>query len=318
MNSSFFNLRSNIEDIRSLLNLSSSITDVDNQRAIFRSVVVLLVASWEQFVEQLADSSITVMIDRLRDPSTLPNKVKESIAVNSVSTNRGNTKEFCDSVWGFAHKGWKQEYINYCTKLTSDLHTASVSNVKDLYWRILGIRDLTQEWSYLSLTDTECVEKLGQIIEIRHDIAHGANVLTASLTGEKVEEYVNFITAISKQTFYIIFDKTAELSQSHGIEYKLNQAGLKAIIAYAAKNKSKSITLAEIKKLGSSAQGNHNKLCHEPWALLEKADQKTRKVTDRLQTFYNDELALPRRILVFENGESISKPKTEMIRYSDL
>ncbi len=318
MNKSFFNLKSNIEDIRSLIKLSSSIADVDNQRAIFRSVVVLLVASWEQFVEQLADSSIAVMTDRLRDPSTLPNKVKESIAINSIPTNQGNQKEFSDSVWGFAHKGWKQAYINYCTKLTSNLHNASATNVIDLYWRILGIRDITQKWSYLSLANTECVEKLDQIIEIRHDIAHGANIMTEYLIEEKVEEYTNFITGISKQTFYIILDKTAELSQAQGIEYKLNQAGLKAIITYAGENKSKLLTLAEIKKQGSSAQGNHNKLCYDPWALLEKIDQNTRNVTDRLHKYYKDELALPLRVLVFENGESIAKPRTEMIKYSEL
>jgi hypothetical protein len=318
MNRSFFNLKSNIEDIRSLIKLSSSIDDLDNQRAIYRSVVVLLVASWEQFVEQLADSSIEVMTDRMRDPSTLPNKVKESIALSSIPINRNNQKEFSDSVWGFAHKGWKRAYIAYCSKLTSELHNASAFNVKDLYWRILGIRDLTCKWTYKNLSNNDCVDKLVQFIEIRHDIAHGANKMTKYLTVENIEDYINFVSGISKQTYFIILDKTAELSQPHGIEYKLSQSGLKTIINYAGENKSKMLTLTEIKKLGSSAQGNHNKLCYQPWSLLEKVDVKTRKVTDRLHMFYKDQLELPLRVLVFENGESISKPDTEMIKQSKL
>jgi len=318
MKKSLINLRSNIEDIRSLIKLSSSIDDHDNQRAIYRSVVVLLVASWEQFVEQLADRSIEVMTARMRDPSTLPNKVKESIALHSIPTSRSNQKVYSDSVWGFAHKGWKEAYIEYCNKLTSELHNASTSNVKDLYWRVLGIRDLMRNWTYISLSNRDCVEKLDQIIEIRHDIAHGANKKTEYLTEENIEDFVNFITGISKQTYNIIFDKTAELSQPHGIEYKLNQSGLKKIITYAGKNESEILVLKEIKDLGSSAQGNHNKLCYEPWSLLEKIDIKTRKVKDRLHLFYKNQLDLPLSVLVFKNGESIAKPSTEMIKYSEL
>ncbi len=70
------NFQTNLKDITVLLDLSS-IIDSSKQRPIFRSSVVLLVALWEQFIEQLAERSVTVLTDRLRDSTPLPDNVKQ-------------------------------------------------------------------------------------------------------------------------------------------------------------------------------------------------------------------------------------------------
>ncbi len=76
MKRSLSNFKTNLNDINALLDLSSNI-DSAEQRAIFRSAVVLLIASWEQYIEQLAESSVSVLTDRLRDSTPLPINVKQ-------------------------------------------------------------------------------------------------------------------------------------------------------------------------------------------------------------------------------------------------
>ena len=80
----------------------------------------------------------------------------------------------------------------------------------------------------------------------------------------------------------------------------------------------RTLTLGEIKNLGSSAQGNHNKLCYEPWALLKKKGRSTRHILDRMIRFYNNEIPLPLEILVFDNNEAIAKPGTREVLFFDL
>ncbi len=62
----------------------------------------------------------------------------------------------------------------------------------------------------------------------------------------------------------------------------------------------------------------HNKLRYEPWALLEFVDRYTRRISDRLHHFHDDEISLPLEILVFDNNEAIAKPRARQVVFSDL
>ncbi len=78
------------------------------------------------------------------------------------------------------------------------------------------------------------------------------------------------------------------------------------------------ITVNEIKKLGTSAQGNHNKLCYEPWGLLAERDRNSRYITDKLMAFSSGELSLPLEILVFDNQDAIAAPDTRYVLIFEL
>jgi hypothetical protein len=90
------------------------------------------------------------------------------------------------------------------------------------------------------------------------------------------------------------------------------------IISTGARKADRILSIREIKALGSSAQGNHNKLRYEPWGLLEIIDGRTRRVSDRLIEFYGGTLRLPLNILVFDNGDAISTPNTPYITFAEM
>ena len=155
-------------------------------------------------------------------------------------------------------------------------------------------------------------------MDIRHDIAHGANRRSDEITEVFLRAQADFMTKIANDVYQTIFDYTAELSCEQAISYSLTPKCYRDIIAEASQKANRIITLDDIRALGSSAQGNHNKLCYEPWGLLEVVDAHTRLITDRLIQFANGELRLPLRILVFDNNDSIPEPETAYILISEL
>ena len=58
------NLLDTMEDIKALLDLSLTEAGQERSLIIFRSAVVLMVAAWEQYVEQLAEISVSVLTAR--------------------------------------------------------------------------------------------------------------------------------------------------------------------------------------------------------------------------------------------------------------
>lgn len=111
MKKSLSNLENSLEDVTALLELTQLQISSSQKSAILRSAVVLIIASWEQFVEQLAEASVSVLTSRLRDASTIPEEVKQSISSALVKESKPNLREFSQSVWQFSDKGWKTAYI---------------------------------------------------------------------------------------------------------------------------------------------------------------------------------------------------------------
>ena len=312
------NLLDTMEDIKALLDLSLTEAGQERSLIIFRSAVVLMVAAWEQYVEQLAEISVSVLTARLRDSSPVPEAVKQSVAVFSVKENRSNLKNFSNSVWQFSDKGWKETYAQYCRYSTSKLNTASSANVSELYKNILGISDVTSTWAFDNLLANDCSVRMDDLVNLRHDIAHGANNRSEELNEGYIRNQVEFMTKIVQDTYQTIFDHMTDLSCKQALTYPLTPSCYRKIIAFASQKTTGIITLKEIKSLGSSAQGNHSKLCYAPWGLLEEIDKNTERITDRLIQFSNGELKLPLKILVFDNNDSIPAPNTPYVLISEL
>ncbi len=320
MDNSLNNLRIAMDDIETLLSLSSTNDGRDHKNNILRSAVVLMVASWEQFVEQLAENSVITLVQRLRSSEPIPEGVKQSIAIYFVKENRSNKRDFSNSVWQVADKGWKSAYVKYCKDITSKINSASSDVVDTLYESILGIRNITSCWSFNALTPEDCTNRLDDLVNMRHDIAHGANNRASELTDNYVNNLIEFIIHIASQTHETVHNHTTQLSCEPGqaLSYSLTMSCYVDIISLGVEKQDRILTIREIKSLGSSAQGNHNKLRYEPWSLLEVIDGKSRRVTDRLISFYNGEIRLPLNIFVFDNGDAIPAPNTGYILFSEM
>lgn len=320
MESSLNNLKSALEDINALLDLSNSEIGSIHKSNILRSTIVLMVASWEQFIEQLAENTAITIVKRLRDSEPIPEGVKQSIAIYAVKENRSNKRDFSKSVWQIADKGWKTVYVQYCKESTKKINSAYSENIQRLYEDVFGIRDVTSSWSFNALTSDDCASRLDDLVNMRHDIAHGANLRASELTDGYVNNLVEFLTCIAAFTHQLVNAHATHLccQPGQGIQYSLTNSCYVDIISAGIKKPDRVLTIKEIKILGSSAQGNHNKLRYEPWGLLDFVDGRTRRVTDKMVEFHNDNLKLPLNILVFDNGDAIPAPNTPFITYAEM
>lgn len=318
MDSSYNNLKNAMNDINTLLALSKTEDGRQHTNNILRSAVVLMVAAWEQFIEQLAVNTVQTLTDRLRNPDPLPEKVKDVIALRSVTEDRNNVRRFSRTVWQFADRGWKKAYIQFCERLTEKFNTASVENTKKVFFNVLGVDDVTAHWVFNSLSAEDCAGRLDDLVDMRHDIAHGANSRTAELTDTYVTNLIEFTANIADLTSQTVFENASTIWREQVLVYSIRATCFADIISLGAQKSDRIITLAEIKELGSSAQGNHNKLKYRPWGLLEDVDRNTRRVTDQLLDFYNGRTTLPASIFVFDNNDSEPAIGTEYISFSEL
>lgn len=307
-----------LQDIHSLLNLANLPSEQINKIVVYRSAIVLMVASWEQFIEQLVQKSVLTLTNRIRDSKPVPEEVKQSVAKFSVQDNRSNLREFSNSVWSLSDKGWKKSYYDFCLHSTTELNTASSDNIKLLYWKILGIRDITNDWKVDELSPSDCVTKLDDLIDLRHDIAHGKNNRNSELNSQQIKLLINFLNSIATLTLNSVFSQISDLSRIRAITYNLKQQCFRQIIEYSATKSERNLTLDEIKRLGTSAQGNHKKLTFEPWGLLERIDTQNQRITDRLIDFYQGYIELPQKVFKFDNGDTIPDPDSPFIHFTDL
>ncbi len=139
----------------------------------------------------------------------------------SVEQERGNPKAYSDLVWQFSDKGWRIAYAQYCRAETTELNTASPHNVRELYKNILGIRDVTIGWCFEDLLANDCSARMADLVDLRHDIAHGANNRIGELAERFLRSQVEFMTKIAHDTYKTVFDHTAELSCRQAIPYSL-------------------------------------------------------------------------------------------------
>ncbi|MPM41946.1 hypothetical protein SDC9_88608 [bioreactor metagenome] len=318
MNNSLDLFHSSISDTLSLLQFITPQTDAVQQKVVFRSSIVLLVASWEQFIEQLAVNSNEFLLHKLRNSSSIPEGVKQKIAFYSVREDRSNPLEFSNSVWQFSDLNWKQTYAKFCLKSTKALNTASPSNIINLYKDILGIRNVTTNWAVGGKTQEKCIEFLDDLINLRHDIAHGKNERINELSIDVIREKADFLNNISICLYQFVKNETDALANKQALKYSLLLHCFKDIIIFAVKSGDDTISLEKIRQLGTSAQGNHNKLRYKPWGLLEFIDPSNRKITQKLLDFYNGNIMLPCEILVFNDNDSTEAPGTRWIHFSDL
>jgi len=90
-----------------LLEISTAVNEPRFVEALLKSSIILSFAYWERFVEDILLECCEFISEGLRNPSDLPKKTQEKIALFSVSENREkNPDEFTKSVWSFAGDGW--------------------------------------------------------------------------------------------------------------------------------------------------------------------------------------------------------------------
>jgi len=141
-----------------------------NLEVLNKSGIVLLVACWESYVEDLASASYEFLLANAEDHSVFPADVL------TLASKRLKDHEDNREVWKLAGDGWKQVLDDYKSDLIAEhigkLNTPRPAQVDNLYKRLLGISRISSSWCWPGMKADSAASKLNRLVTLRGSIAH--------------------------------------------------------------------------------------------------------------------------------------------------
>jgi hypothetical protein len=130
------NVNSNIKEVRRLVEIHATMTGSQRGRRynvaiLNKSGIVLAVACWEAFIEDLASEAFTWLLDRATSPTVFPNRV-----LTLASKELRNSPD-ARRVWELAEGGWRAVLAGHKDELlrlsVGRLNTPRPKQVDDLF-----------------------------------------------------------------------------------------------------------------------------------------------------------------------------------------
>lgn len=164
---------------------------------VLRSAIVLLVTYWEAYLEDITTEAITLIVDKVSDPTKLPKDLKKSI----IKELAKDPNELAS--WQLAGDGWRKLLQDRLPKLQEgrdrSFNTPKSHQTREFLSVALGIADVTKAWEFAERTPEENAAKLDALVETRGQIAHRGK-LTKKITEESVTDATDFIKKLVSKT----------------------------------------------------------------------------------------------------------------------
>jgi len=188
--------RRNVLEIERLLKIHDVVSEIKgpgfraHARVLTKSCVVLLLACWESFVEDLASTSFEFILSNASDHNAFPLKV-----LTLTSKDFWNSKDE-RGVWALAGDGWKTELMRHKNLILSEhigsFNTPRADRVDALFQSMVGLNKLSSKWHWQGMTAKQARENLGRLISLRGEIAHRV-ATSRSVTQQDVRNYASFV-----------------------------------------------------------------------------------------------------------------------------
>lgn len=189
-------LAENMRDIARLVEIHEAVGGTKRGRryrldVLNRSGIVLLVASWEAFVEDLAGYAL----GRILATATKPSQFSQEIL---LAASRGlRTAKDERRVLELAGDGWREVVRAHCKALIRALNSPGPDEVQELFERVIGLRGLCSHWRLQRSNPARAAKALDALVQRRHRIAHRAASETA-VTKKELEAATKLILGLAK------------------------------------------------------------------------------------------------------------------------
>lgn len=167
-------LITNMQSIKSLIGIHVRLTGSGPGRrrgveVLNRAGIVLIVACWEAYVEDLAGAAFDELMRRAKKHTAFPPKVLTS-ASRALKEDKDDSR-----VWKLADDGWKGILQNHrealLRKYVGRLNTPKPDQVDLLFEGLVGLK-LSNCWTWGNMSATKARETLEQLVSKRGEIAH--------------------------------------------------------------------------------------------------------------------------------------------------
>lgn len=181
-----------------------------------KSAIVLVVASWEAYVEDTASSALSFLIEHASSHDAIPKNVLERVGQKYQGVNS----------WKLAGDGWKKclqdNYKEVLSSTTGKLNTPKPSQVDELFAKTIGLTNLSKHWKWSGRPNEKCISALERLIELRGSIAHRVKHHD-KVWKKDVREAVDLVSRIAARTSNVTRDyvsKTVGEQPWHFVKYK--------------------------------------------------------------------------------------------------
>lgn len=208
-------IRRNMDEVERLMEIHSLVAGSGpgqkrNVQVLNKSAIILLLACWEAYIEDLAENAFNFMLENAASPEVFPEHV---LGIAAKNLKKGPP----EAIWRLADAGWKlslkehkddilQKYI-----VKGSFNTPSRKNIDRLFSELIGLTSISKEWRWPGISNETASKKLEDLIDLRGEIAHRVEA-SKSVYKKDVLEYRAFIgrigTIMHNRTLTFLRNKT--------------------------------------------------------------------------------------------------------------
>jgi hypothetical protein len=165
----------NASEVIGLIDLHVAITGSKSGRRhgveiLNKSALVLLVACWESFVEDVVAVAFDFLLNEAKSPDTFPTSVL-ALSTRALKEDPDQRK-----IWGLAGDGWRTVLQGHKTAVLKEyagkLNTPRPKQVCDLIEKMIGLKNISNQWQWTGMPAQRACDKLDRVVTMRGEIAH--------------------------------------------------------------------------------------------------------------------------------------------------
>lgn len=195
-------LQANLAEVNRLLEIHTKLTGTakgyrHNVEVLNKSAVVLLVACWEAFVEDLAETAFGILLRRAKAHTEFSTKV----LAQAGRPLRQAADEM--EIWRLAGDGWRDVMRKHKEALfdryIGKLNTPKPDQVDELFRSLLGVPRVSDSWRWSHMTSPRATAKLQELVVLRGSIAHRVKA-SESVLKDRVRASTDFVYRVAVTT----------------------------------------------------------------------------------------------------------------------
>ncbi len=165
----------NLKEVETLLRIHEKISGKKpgnraSVNVLNKSGIVLLVACWEAFVEDLAEASFNHLLKKAATHDVFTEKVR-ALASEYLLSSLDKRK-----IWDLAGEGWKkvltEHKLSVISKYLGRFNTAKIEPIDELFENLIGMKSVSKHWHWQGTTNENICSRLDKLITLRGEIAH--------------------------------------------------------------------------------------------------------------------------------------------------
>lgn len=164
---------------------------------LLRSAVVLMVSSWEAYIEDICSEALEHLVTHATDASALPKSVKQQIAFELKSSKNES------DIWKIADGGWKELLRSRLASMKEGrdrgFNSPKSQQTSDFFKNAIGIDDIQKSWTIDLLEPKDSSRKLDALVALRGEIAHRGRI-KEKLDIEFVSNHLKFLKKLASKT----------------------------------------------------------------------------------------------------------------------